>query len=961
MSATEPVDLFLSYSHSDVLAVNAVRASLERRGLRTFLDQRDLVAGMPWPLALERELRACRAVAVFLGPDGPGLWQKREMYYALDLQVACEREGRRLPVIPVLLPGAEPVAGFLFLNTWIDLRRSLDDSNALDALVRAVAPEEEEREEEKTEANGLCPYRGLRAFREMDEALYFGREDFAQELVAKTLAAARGSGGPSLVTLIGPSGSGKSSLVLAGLIPRLRRSRPPDQVWDIAWQVPGERPFRRLADALISLLEPESSEAERIGEAGTLATALATDPGALASTVHRILAKSGGTNRLLLVVDQFEELFRLAPAPERGPFLRALLNASTVSPLTLVLVLRSDFYGLALEADRDLSDALGRWQTNLGPMREEELRRAIEGPALKVGLTLEPGVADLILEDVAAEPGRLPLLEYALVELWKRRQGKRMTLDGYLKTGRVAEAVATRAESLFSDLSGAQKQIARGLFTRLVHVAGEEDEGSDTRRRGRRSNLGEEAWSVAQVFAGEEARLLVIARELEETGETVELAHEALLRNWHRLRDWIAKDRAFLVWRQQLAASIKLWEDAGRDDEGLLRGPMLTAGQRWLVEKGSLLNKAESEFLRLSRREVQSRRWRTRAAAFLALVVLAVWGGWLAVSRTDAYQIRSILRENKGSQALADSEHASKYLASLVFLGHSEDALALALRGSSPNTQVQNLAVVAAALVKLQKGDQARKALERAEQIVARVGEPEKAYDLRALWIRTAAAAGLPQPMPPYAYESLSRLRPVERVDLLTALFGTMSAAGNAAQARDLLQAVESSAMDLRIPEDCGSLWRSALKLAKAGESGRGWALVQKTGCGVDQQYLYGGAKAESLALLGQREKALAYLAAAETESWEGPHELRALSALGRAYLALKDYRQAEELGKQFDTGVWAEALVAEGKIMEALSAGGLRSQSTAENIVRSLLRTHPRSEVERLIREHELSAGHGF
>ena len=364
----------------------------------------------------------------------------------------------------------------------------------------------------------------------------------------------------------------------------------------------------------------------------------------------------------MLVVDQFEELFRLTPETERGPFLRALLNAAAASPLTVVLTLRSDFYGLALEADRGLSDALGRWQVNLGPMREDELRRAIEGPASKVGLKLDPGVADLILEDVAAEPGRLPLLEYALVELWKRRQGNRLTLDGYLKTGRVAEAVATRAENIFSDLSAAQKETACSLFTRLVHVAGEDDQGNDTRRRARRSELGEEAWSVAQVFAGEEARLLVTARETEETDETVELAHEALLRSWRRLRDWIAKDRTFLVWRQQLAVSIKIWEDSRRDDEGLLRGPMLIDGQHWLAENGSLLNDSEVEFLRHSLREVQSRRWRVRFAAILALVALTAWGGWLVVSRSDAYQIRSILKENANSQALADSVSAPEYL-----------------------------------------------------------------------------------------------------------------------------------------------------------------------------------------------------------------------------------------------------------------------------------------------------------
>ena len=242
-------DVFLSYHWRDHAHVEAIARVLCEHNLDVFLDRWYLHPGRPWPQELENVVRSCGAVAVCIGPGEMGPWQQRETNMALERQ-ARERE---FPVIPVLLPGAEPVLGFLNQNTWIDFRSGPSDSDLIGILAGAIRrdpPGPQARERVQGTITAVCPYKGLLYFREEDATFFFGRQGTVDQLLRTTT-------NNNFLAVVGASGSGKSSVVRAGLIPALRRSH--GKTWEIITLVPGDRPIRSLAAALLPLLEPEMS------------------------------------------------------------------------------------------------------------------------------------------------------------------------------------------------------------------------------------------------------------------------------------------------------------------------------------------------------------------------------------------------------------------------------------------------------------------------------------------------------------------------------------------------------------------------------------------------------------------------------------------------------------------------------------------------------------------------------
>jgi TIR domain len=558
----ESFDVFLSYSRSDAAAAGQLVQALRARGLKVFFDRDYLTPGQQWPELLEASLRGCRSAAICLGPQGLGPWQKREQYVALDRQV----QDSSFSVVPVLLPGAkDPPLGFLRLETWVDLKGGVDSEAGLTLLQQAIrgqAPLPADVGLPDPRA-ALCPFRGLEPFREEDEAFFVGREAFTRVLIDKV-------GQRPLIGVIGASGSGKSSVVLAGLVPALRRGAD-GRVWEIGLMRPGQYPLRQLAAAFLPP-DPGLDEFARIALLKERAQQLASGKVTLADVVETTLNNESGTDRLLLVIDQWEELYTHANdaegGQEREDFLRVLLTGLDGKRLSIVLTLRGDFYGRALQ-DRLLADRLQDAVVNVSPMLRDELRRVIEEPAAKVGLSFEAGLIDEILSDVGNEPGNLPLLEFLLKELWDRRTGDgRLTFAAYGETGGVRRAIAERAEAEFAKLSVEQKAAARRFMIRLV-TPGEGQE--DTRARVAIPQGNDAVRAVIERFA--QARLLTTRFDPASGREVVEVGHEALIREWDTLKGWVDADREFLRTVQRVKLAMQVWQEETGDKTQRLLPP----------------------------------------------------------------------------------------------------------------------------------------------------------------------------------------------------------------------------------------------------------------------------------------------------------------------------------------------------------------------------------------------------
>jgi formylglycine-generating enzyme required for sulfatase activity/energy-coupling factor transporter ATP-binding protein EcfA2/type II secretory pathway component PulM len=616
---SEQFDVFLSYNSLDYEWVRAAKNALSQRGVSSFLDKDNLRKGLPWPKALEDTLQRVHAVAVFIGPHGIGNWQMREMWFALDIQIKRGSDGNDFPVVPVILPDSDPPAGFLLLNSWVSLKGASVDEEAWEALAGAVLglhPREEQEHEIE-----ICPYRELRTFREVDAPFFFGRELLSQRLFDKI-------SNNKLVAVIGPSGSGKSSVVMAGLLPLLRRQRPPMPTWDVLIFTPGKQPFHRLAAAIIQLEGTSKSFVDQLKESKRLGDLMEKGEILIESTVARLADRYDGADRILIVIDQFEELFTMNSTEVGQHFVRALMEASNLQKSVLVLTLRADFYGRAIALNRQFSDKLEQGLLNVGQMTEDELYRAVVEPARRVRLEFEPGLAQQLQEEVGTEPGNLALLEFALAQLWERRRGKILTHHAYNEIGKIEGAIAKRASKVLSGFSEDEMRTVREIFTRLVRL-GRPDEGTeDTRQRADVKEFGPDAQTVIRTLA--DARLIVTGRDTATGEEIVEVTHEALIKRWEELRKWLNEDREFLLWRQRLRSDVLQWEQSGHDKGALLRGGLLTEAESWMDRYSSRLNYREHSFIAASLKAARVKGWTARLSVVTGIVLLSLTVFWLS-------------------------------------------------------------------------------------------------------------------------------------------------------------------------------------------------------------------------------------------------------------------------------------------------------------------------------------------
>lgn len=479
-----------------------------------------------------------------------------------------------------------------------------------------------------------CPYRGLRPFDEADAPFFHGREDEVARVVG-LLATAR------FLAVLGPSGGGKSSLLRAGLLPALRAGALPGSArWTVEVLTPGAWPLAALA-ARLERLDPAPPD-----DRPPALDALRADPCALRDRARRALAGRPPDERLVWVVDQGEEVFTLCrDERERARFLDTLLGA-VADPdgrCVVVLALRADFYARCA-AYPELARQVAARQILLGPPDRAALRRAVTRPAERAGLAFEDGLVDAILDDAAGQPGALPFLGQALLELWERRQGRVLTQETYRAIGGVPGAIATRAEAAYGALDPSGQAVARRVLLRLV----EPGEGTeDTRRRATWDELVTRAAdgpaAAAALRALVDARLLTMDADTAAGDGRVEVAHEALILGWPRLRGWLEDERTGLRVQRRLTEAAGEWRRLGWDAGALYRGARLAEARAWRAgwDRDAALTEDERAFLVASttldaaeRRAGRRRAALTAGGAVVALALAA--GGALAWSQRQA-------------------------------------------------------------------------------------------------------------------------------------------------------------------------------------------------------------------------------------------------------------------------------------------------------------------------------------
>jgi TIR domain len=613
-------DVFLSYHTSDKPVVEDLARRLVKRGVQPWLDTWNLIPGEPWQEAIESALDACTTCAVFIGPSGMGTWQHEEMRLAIDRRVNASRGAFR--VIPVLLPGAvrgerSQLPGFLSTTTWVEFRHTLEDEDAFHRLISGIRGVPPGPDLSAPIYAGVSPYRGLQVFDVGDWPFFFGREALVEWLLNAL--------GPSdgvkpenrFLGIIGRSGSGKSSLARAGLIAAITQGKiAGSEHWLIAICKPGVEPLESLAVELRRAIQAtQDTSALR-----TLIAELRSETRTLHRTVREALGGAPPERRLVVLVDQFEEIFTLCHDEGlRQALIDNLHYAATVigGQTIVVVAMRADFYGQC-DPYSEFTALLSDHQVLVPPMESDELRRAIERPAQLAGAEFEPGLVETLLDDVRGQPAVLPLLQHALLEQWNRKSGRTLTHAAYREIGGVEGALEQRAEQIYATFNLVEQAICKRIFLRLTQP-GEGTE--DTKRRATVRELKppiDEQTAFDVVLArltDANIRLLVADatvvqphdageppvdahnKAAQQERQHVEVAHEALIRSWGRLRSWVDADRAGLRIHRQLTEAAEAWENNSRDLSDLYRGARLQTTQEWAVAHADELNEQERAFL----------------------------------------------------------------------------------------------------------------------------------------------------------------------------------------------------------------------------------------------------------------------------------------------------------------------------------------------------------------------------
>jgi basic membrane lipoprotein Med (substrate-binding protein (PBP1-ABC) superfamily) len=546
-----------------------------------------------------------------------------------QLMLAQYRAGRQADALRCFERFRRGIAEELGLEPSPELRRLEEQILLHDSRLQPKSSERTSRIA-GTVSTGRNPFRGLEAFREEDANLFFGRDRLVTDILKRLDEHA-------IVSLVGSSGCGKSSATRSGVIPAIRKGAIPDSdSWLIAQMVPGSHPFAELEAALLrSTLDAPNSLKEQLDGS----------PDEILRAVLRISPADDA--RVMIVVDQFEELFTLCHPDAANRFLTGLVEAASDARgrVRILITLRADFYDRPL-GHPQFGGAMGAGVVNVVPMAPEELEQAASQPAARAGVRLEPGLEAALIGDVLGEPGALPLFQFALTDLFDRRVGDTLTLGAYREMGGIQGTLSRKAEQLYDRLTEDQQAAARQVFLRLVAIS---DSETRSRRRVDASELLElqldvtGLQTVLQDFG--QQRLLSFDRNDVSGSPTVEVAHEALLEHWDRLAGWIDAGMEDVRHNVRLTAAAAEWNDHERTDGYLLTGSRLENYEAWALASTMSLARTERQYLdtsvaqrdnlvaedeeRLAREDAARRRAKRNAYGLVAVIAaVVVVGGY---------------------------------------------------------------------------------------------------------------------------------------------------------------------------------------------------------------------------------------------------------------------------------------------------------------------------------------------
>lgn len=647
--------VFISYSRRNKTFAERLARDLDDAGLEVWIDFRQITAGELWQQEIYRGIERSEFVIFCMSPDSvASVWCNKE--------IEAAREQDKL-IIPLMI-----------VDAYDDLKNSEALSWILDVHFINFVDRHEQAYPELLEAlpgarpvgvydvfdadNVLNPFKGLEAFQQTDAHFFFGREG----MIARSLQRMQET---HFLAFVGASGSGKSSLVRAGILPALRSGKlPGSETWRIAIMTPGDKPLESLVTRIMPYLQADDTRTiERVIQN-------IQDPEIVRQYVDNILRDAPENSRLLMVIDQFEEVFTRASDSEAKPFIDTIVKVVTSEDIRVqvIVTMRADFFG-SLSRYPELAGLFEQQQIIVTDMTAANIRRAIEGPVQAVGLKYEDGLVDRILDDIRTQPGSLPLLQYALRQLFDKRDGQLLTHAAYDEIGGVQRALAQHAEEIYKTLSEEQQEVTRRLLLRLVEVG---DSGEATRRRADRRELqfedidDETVNEVIELLTAADSRLLIASREIRADEEKnsapivwLEVSHEALIREWDRFKTWVSSRLEDLQYNTELRKLSQDWLAAGRDSSYLLIRKRLTRAEVWIEDADA--NELQREFIARSlaardrvqreereRQEAELEAQRKNTARFRVLSIFLVIGfiGSLigfgfALAQTDNLQKKS--------------------------------------------------------------------------------------------------------------------------------------------------------------------------------------------------------------------------------------------------------------------------------------------------------------------------------